>query len=92
MEAESEQREEPAPGDVILMPEILFVGVKPGYYVLLTVQEDTAALGYVDILEEGIAPTGRTINVPREALSRFNPTTHRLDVSGYPYNWPSPAP
>jgi hypothetical protein len=78
----------PAVGDVISMPELLFVGVKPGYYVLLEKADDHARLGFVDILDDGIAPTGRTINVPRDALTRFSRTTHTLDVSGYPYNWP----
>ena len=80
--------ENPQLGDVILMPEILFVGVKPGYYVLLSHAEDSATLGFVDILDTGIAPTGRTINVPRDALARFNLTTHKIDVSGFPYGWP----
>ena len=78
----------PQLGDVILMPELLFVGVKPGYYVLLAYSDDHATLGFVDILDDGIAPTGRTINVPRDALDRFNPTSHQLDVSSYPYGWP----
>jgi len=81
--------ENPQLGDVILMPEILFVGVRPGYYVLLSNSDDHATLGFVDILDDGIAPSGRTINVPRDALARFHPTTHKLDISGYPYNWPS---
>lgn len=80
--------ENPQLGDVILMPEILFVGVKPGYYVLLAMSDDKATLGFVDILEAGIAPTGRTINMPRDALGRFHPTSHKLDVSGFPYGWP----
>jgi hypothetical protein len=79
------------PGDVIFMPEILFVGVKPGYYVVLEFREDRATLGFVDILDTGIAPSGRTINVPRDALQRFRPTTHALDVSTYPYGWPPAA-
>jgi hypothetical protein len=75
-------------GEVIFMPEILFVGVKPGYYVVIEFREDRATLGFVDILDTGIAPTGRTINVPRDSLARFRPTTHTLDVSTYPYGWP----
>ena len=79
-----EESAQPRAGDVILMPEILFVGVKPGYYVVVAEAEDLATLGFVDILEAGIAPTGRTINVPRDALSRFNATTHRMDLATYP--------
>ena len=90
MEETSPESRNPQVGDVILMPEILFVGVKPGYYVVLALEDDHAALGFVDILENGIAPTGRTINVPIDALDRFHLTTHQLDVSGYPGDWPPP--